>query len=197
MRRFLQASELSASRGSHQCPQLEEQQPRNNQTLELEDDSSEVQEVAAVVESTIMEENPPEKDDFGPWPYIKKYYKFKSKKGSTLFFQCQQCLPATKVLSCTLKSRNGLKSHHQRNHPLRFKEMKACFEEGSKRAKKRSFEEDADDNSRPTSSKKTRLHQTVVGSFTAKPIQYRQSFIDERVSVKLSRTFIEEFKYAL
>ena len=58
--------------------------------------------------------------DSGPWPYIDKYYKFVSQKegSDTLYFECQMCLSRKKVVACTKKSRNGLKSHCNRFHSL-------------------------------------------------------------------------------
>ena len=166
MRRFL-----------HEPVSSGNQQPEPDKSIEIEGDND-VREIAveetvsiAAEEScsTTLSENEP---NDGPWPYMKTYYKFKSKKDLTLSFQCQLCLPATKMVVCTLKFRNGLKSHCQRSHPLRFQAFKNCLEQGSKRAKKRMLGEESavihSDN--PTSSKKPHLHQqTLTGVFAARP----------------------------
>ena len=103
MRRFL--SSADTPRG--QCPEQEE-----HIYLKLDEDNmvqDTVEEPIAVVK--IFGEN-----EFGPWPYIKECFKFKLKNGLTFSFQCQLCIPATKVVSCTMKSRNGPKSQIQRAH---------------------------------------------------------------------------------
>ena len=136
MRRFLQNPAVASGSG---IPQPE----RDDGCIEVEKLDNEVQETASDVEPMIADQSSStSKSATGPWPYIKKYYKFKSNKDSKLNFQCLLCLPATKLVVCTLKSRNGLKNLCQRSHPLRLQEFKNCLEEGSKRAKKQAHGEE-------------------------------------------------------
>ena len=81
-------------------------------------------------------------DYTNPWPYMEKYFKLSSWKGRNLYFQCQMCLPAKKIISCSEKSRSGWKSHIQHVHTFCYNSFKACLAEGSKsRSKKRCVEE--------------------------------------------------------
>ena len=77
--------------------------------------------------------------DSGPWPYIDKYYKFVSRKegSDTLYFECQMCLSWKKVVACTKKSRNGLKSHCNRFHSS--SEFIKCLTDGIKTSRKRPY----------------------------------------------------------
>ena len=148
MRRFLQDPAVASGSG---IPQPE----RDDGCIEVEELDNEVQETVSDAEPMIADQSSStSKSATGTWPYIKKYYKFKSNNDSKLNFQCLLCLPATKLVVCTLKSRNGLKSHCQRSNPSRFHELKNCLEEGSKRAKKRAHGEeivivDTDDAKKP------------------------------------------------
>ena len=75
MRRFLSNADTSRS----QCPKQEE-----HIYLKLDKDN----EVRDTVEEPIAVVKILGKNELGPWPYIKEYLKFKSKKGLTLSFQC-------------------------------------------------------------------------------------------------------------
>ena len=90
-----------------------------------------------------------------PWPHIKKYFNFSSKKGSNLYFQCQKCLPARKIISCSEKSRSGLKSNIQHVHSFCSNSFKACLAEGSKSSSKKLHLEDIEPNQEPGSSSKS------------------------------------------
>ena len=98
MRRFLQDPEVAFGSG---IPQPE----CDDGCIEVEELDNEVQETASDVEPMIADQSSSTfKSATGPWPYIKKHYKFKSNKDSKLKFQCLLCLPATKLVVCTLKS---------------------------------------------------------------------------------------------
>ena len=115
-----------------------------------------------------------------PWPYIEKYFKFSSKKGSNLYFQCQKCLSARKIISCNEKSRSGLKSHMQHVHSFCSNYFKACLAEGSKSSSKKRHLEDIEPNQEPgSSSKSSRFTQSsLMTSFSS---EYSQAFINEKV----------------
>ena len=167
MRRFLRNADTPRS----QCPEQEE-----HIYIKLDKDN----EVQNTVEEPIAVVKILSRNNLGPWPYIKEHFKFRSKKGLTLSFQSQLCIPATKVVSCTMKSRNGLKSHIQRAHSFRFQLLKKCLEEGIKKVKKRFAGKELSssflDNS--PSSKKARLKQTLDDAFCPGSKKYKQSIIE-------------------
>ena len=79
MRRFLGNADMPRS----QCPEQEEHiYLKLDKYNEVQDT---VEEPIAVVK--LLGEN-----ELGPWPYIKEYFKFKSKKGLTFSIQCQLCI---------------------------------------------------------------------------------------------------------
>ena len=47
--------------------------------------------------------------------------------------------PRKKVVACTKKSRNGLKSHCNRDHSLISSEFKICLTDGTKTSRKRPY----------------------------------------------------------
>ena len=80
MKRFQQDPAVASGSGISQ-PQ------RNDGCIEVEELDNEFQETASDVEPMIADQSSStSKSATGPWPYIKKYYKFKSNKDSKLNF---------------------------------------------------------------------------------------------------------------
>lgn len=128
--------------------------------------------------------------DLGPWPYINKYFKFVSgKEGSDILnFQCQICLPLKKNISCSKKSRNGLKSHINRSHFFLANEFKKCLTDGTKVARKRPHQtvsKDSEETSCRPKQAKT-LQPTIQQTLLQGSRKYSQLFIDEKVGFFLS-----------
>ena len=110
-----------------QCPEQEE-----HIYLKLDKDNK----VQDTVEEPIAVVKILSEIELRPWIHIKEYFKFKSKKDLTLSFQCQLCISATKVVLCTMKSCNGLKSHFQRAHSFDFNHSRNVWKKKSKKSRK-------------------------------------------------------------
>ena len=101
MRRFLQDPAVASGSG---IPQPE----RDDGCIEVEELDNEVRETASDVEPMVADQSSStSKSATESWPYIKKYYKFKSNKDSKLNFQCLLCLPATNLVVITNNNLNA------------------------------------------------------------------------------------------
>ena len=94
-------------------------------------------------------------------------------------------IPRKKVVACTKKSRNGLKSHCNRFHSLISSEFKKCLTDGTKTSRKRTYHQIDEEGIIASTgcSKKTKSVQpTIQETLSLGPRKFSQLFIDEKVS---------------
>ena len=89
--------------------------------------------------ASIEIESNDEEESLSPWPRFKKFMRFKKANVNNYLFECKLCIPKVHEIRAHKSCYNNEKSHFQKKHPSRLKEVEdVCKTASLIRRKKRS-----------------------------------------------------------